>query len=148
MVSELHAKGFQRLRIAPGMSPSGIYWRCSIVPIANIVPGHGAIAFPGTLLKAKYTSGANENYFDWKDAANLTPSQLADMFIERFPEIAEAGKGSDEAYAQWYSEMLELTHPDVFPIAYADWNLTKDYLETVGGRNIRVPLPPIPSKAI
>ena len=39
--------------------------------------------------------------------------------------------------------MLGITYPDVFPIAYADWDLATDYLETVGGRqHIRVPLPP------
>jgi hypothetical protein len=36
MVGELHVRGYQRLRIAPGMSASGCYWRCSVTPAAHI----------------------------------------------------------------------------------------------------------------
>jgi hypothetical protein len=44
MVAELHKLGYQRLRIAPGMSPSGAYWRCLITPVTNILTSHGAQA--------------------------------------------------------------------------------------------------------
>jgi hypothetical protein len=30
MVHELHKAGYQLLRISPGLSPSGIHWRCPI----------------------------------------------------------------------------------------------------------------------
>jgi len=42
MVTELHVRGYQRLRIAPGMAPSGCSWRCSITPATNISSRHGA----------------------------------------------------------------------------------------------------------
>src|SRR5438445_11614927 len=32
MVAELHRRGYQQLRIAPYMSPSGMHWRCRFVP--------------------------------------------------------------------------------------------------------------------
>ena len=38
-------------------------------------------------------------------------------FVERFPSVVEAGRGSDWPYAGWYMEMLRLTHPDQFPYA-------------------------------
>ena len=34
MVSELHLRGYQRLRIAPGMSPSG--WNLNILETSNL----------------------------------------------------------------------------------------------------------------
>ena len=43
MVGELHKLGLQRLRISPGMSPSGLYWRCAITPADNILQSHGAM---------------------------------------------------------------------------------------------------------
>lgn len=143
MVSELHVRGFQRIRIAPGMSASGCHWRCAVAPAINISRKHGARLVGSEVLVARYTSGQGRKYFDWTDAAHATPSRMADLFIERFPEIAEAGKGSDWIYAGWYLEMLHLTYPDSFPIAYADYDLPEDYLPTVGPNSgLRIPFPP------
>jgi hypothetical protein len=143
MVAELHVRGYQRLRIAPGMAPSGCYWRCAVTPATNISPRHGAWMMSWGALAAHYTSGQERRYFGWEDAAHVTPSRLADLFIERVPEIAEAGRGSDWLYAGWYVEMLHLTYPGNLPIAYADWELPVDCLPTVGERaDVRIPLPP------
>ena len=92
LVSELHLRGYQCLRIAPGMSSSGMYWRCSITPVANILASHGA-QLQDWEKAATYSSGMERNYFNWNDAAHCTPNQLAEMFIARFPEIAAAGYG-------------------------------------------------------
>lgn len=143
MVTELHMRGYQQLRIAPGMSPSGCHWRCAITPVTNISNRHGARMLSWNSLVAHYTSGQKHMYFGWEDAAHFTPSSLADLFIDRFPEIAKAGHGSDWVYAGWYLEMLKLTYPESFPIAYADWDLPKDCLASTGGRDsIQIPLPP------
>lgn len=143
MVTELHVRGFQRLRIAPSMAPSGCYWRCSITPVTNISNRHGGRMLSWDTLAAHYSSADKRKYFGWADAAHVTPSRLANLFIERFPRIAEAGRGSDWVYAGRYLEMLGLTYPHSFPIAYADWNSPLDYLASVGQRSdIRIPLPP------
>jgi hypothetical protein len=141
MVSELHVRGYQRLRIAPGLSASGCHWRCAVTPITNISSRHGArMGHWDDTLMANYSTGSRREYFGWKDAAHATPSKLADLFIARFPTIAEAGKGSDWLYVGWYLEMLHVTYPDALPIAYADWKLPDDYLDTTTG--VHVPLPP------
>jgi hypothetical protein len=36
------AADIKRLRIAPGMSPSGSYWRCAVTPASNISRFRGA----------------------------------------------------------------------------------------------------------
>ena len=143
LVNELHVRGYQRVRIAPGMAPSGVHWRCTLTPASNISRQHGVRLIAGGTLSANYSSSQEREYFGWPDAAHATPSRLADLFLARFPEIAAAGRGSDWAYAGWYLEMLHLTYPDSLPIAYADWDLPTGYLPTTGARSdIQIPLPP------
>ncbi len=54
-----------------------------------------------------------------------------------------AGRGSDRLYAGWYQEMLGITYPDLFPIAYDEDDPPDNAMATVGGRKgILLPLPP------
>ena len=142
MVAELHRLGYQRLRIEPGMAPSGMYWRCGFASAVHFSPQHGAIiAASGPV--ARYSSGQARAYFDWPDAAGDTPEQLAHKFVARFPEIAMQSQGADAVYAEWYAEMLRQTEPDGAPIAYADWELEPGALMVVGEiARGSVPLPP------
>jgi hypothetical protein len=82
-------------------------------------------------------------YFLWPDAGEDSPRQLAEKFLARFPALAEAGRGMDKPYADWYAEMLRATEPDGVPYAYASWDLPTDRLP-VGGTSaeIVVALPP------
>jgi hypothetical protein len=125
MVLELHMRGFQQLRIEPAISPSGTHWRCAVAPARLFSERHGArLAEEGweSSLVARYTTGQGERFFDWRDVRpTTTPSGLANRFVARFHEIAEAGRGSDWAYTGWYVEMLHLTYPDLLPYALADW---------------------------
>lgn len=93
---------------------------------------------------AFYTSGAERNYFGWQDARDDTPAELASKFVERFPEVAEAGRGSDWKYAGWYLEMLAKASVGEFPVAYADWDEEPDprWLPTTAGIDSGLPMPP------
>ncbi len=143
MVTELHVRGYQQLRISPGMAPSGFYWRCAIAPVTNFSKENGAVIVNHDHLIAYHSSGMERKYFGWEDAGYLTPSKLANLFIERFPEIAKAGMGSDWLYAGWYLEMLHLTYPDGFPVAYADYWVPTDHLRIINSKkDIKIPLPP------
>lgn len=143
LVQSLHLRGYQRLRIAPAMAPSGGYWRCTITPVSNILRTHGARTADFDRLTAHYSSGAEREYFGWSDAKHASPDRLAELFTSRFPAIAEAGRGSDWLYAGWYIEMLHLTYPTSLPIADADWETPHDCLVTVGDpADVRIPLPP------
>lgn len=145
LVAELHRRGFQRLRIAPGMSPSGMNWRCALAPISTFAGDDGArTANWESPLIARYTSADGTLYFGWQDAQGADVKQLADLFQARFPETCSAAAGEDAAYTIWFEDMLERTYPDAFPIAYADWELPSDRLLTVGGRELVLPLPPPP----
>ena len=142
MVRELHAMGYEQLRIAPAVAPSGLFWRLSIGPASNTLPEHGA-ELRDFHHAAHYSSGALDEYFDWKDAGNDTPAELAEKFVERFPELAAEGKGPDPDYVRWYQDMLQATEPDGLVSAYADWDQPEDALDLFhGSMRARIPLPP------
>jgi hypothetical protein len=144
MVHELHKLGYQRLRISPGLSPSGCYWRCVITPAANILTTHGALTREYFFETAHYTSGSEAAYFDWPDVKRDTARELARKFILRFPTIAEQAQGRDHEYVGWYVEMLGLAEDGALPIAYADWYYDPNarYLRTSGAEDVRLPVPP------
>ena len=49
IVAALHRRGYERLRIEPGMSPSGMSWRCGITLAGNMDPENGALCInPGS----------------------------------------------------------------------------------------------------
>lgn len=141
LVQELHVLGYQRLRIAPGMSASGMDWRCAITDRANTLRVHGARMRDWDLC-AHYTTGQKRKYFGWTDVAHARPIELAQRFLERYPEIAESGRGEDWQYAGWYLWMMHLTYPRAFPYAYADWPIPTHQIPTSGDRDVFVPLPP------
>ena len=145
MVHELHKIGYQRIRIAPSMAPSGMFWRCSITHIGNILSTHGARPLHCGSESADYTSGQENAYFDWNDARHDTARQLAAKFLERFPEIAKKGHGLDWTYAGWYVQMLGLAEQGVLPVAYGDWYTEPDprWLPTTDGFESGLPMPPV-----
>lgn len=145
MVHELHKRGYQKLRIAPGMSGSGCFWRCNITAAANIRKDHGALlASWDDRITAFYSSADGNLYFGWKDATRDTARQLADKFEKRFPQIVEMAKGQDWLYVGWYVQMLGLADKAEFPVAYADWYSKPDpnQLPTTKGFDSGLPMPP------
>lgn len=143
MVHELHKRGYQRLRIVPGLSGAG-YWRCHVTPVGNVLRAHGAMARDPGRQSATYTSGMDNAYFGWEDARRDTARDLADRFLARFPEIAEPGRGRDWAYAGWYVEMLGIAERGHLPVSYAEWyaNPHPRWLPTTAGFDSGLPMPP------
>jgi hypothetical protein len=144
MVHELHKQGYQRIRICPGMAPSGMHWRCAVTHSGNILTTDGAMCRDYDVDTALYSSASGQEYFGWEDARQDTARQLAGKFIERFPKICRKGKGRDWAYAGWYVEMLGLADRGAFPVAYADWQDKPDpaWLPTTDGFQSGLPMPP------
>lgn len=143
LVHELHKQGYQRLRIAPGMSASGCYWRCAITPKSNILRTHGAMLADYEHLVAQYSSGQDNEYFEWEDAKHDDVQELAKKFTQRFAEIVDSARGDDWNYAGWYVRMLGYAEREMFPIAYADWPVQQDprFLALLGCES-DLPMPP------
>ncbi|MEO1984068.1 MAG: hypothetical protein ABGX22_24085 [Pirellulaceae bacterium] len=120
MVHELHKRGYQLLRIVPGLNASGTSWRCGVTPRSNTLKSHGAMSATYDRM-AKYTSASENQYFEWTDATTDTARQLADKFVDRFPEIVSDAQGRDWEYCGWYVQMLGFADRKAFPIAYCDF---------------------------
>jgi hypothetical protein len=130
MVHELHKAGYQRLRISPGMSGSGVHWRCPITYAANIADdGYSIIRFDweGEHV-APYSSSEEGTYFGWPDSKCVGARELATKFLERFSNIAAHGQGRDWAYAGWLTDLLgriEQGQLSDYPVFYADYPLAE-----------------------
>ena len=139
MVHELHKQGYQLLRIAPGMSPSGT----PVTPRHNTLRSNGAMAanFQSTI---KYSSADSNKYFGWTDAATDTARQLAEKFKERFPEELECCEGQDWEYCGWFVQVLGMADRLAFPAAYYDFEDGGDrrFMHTVPTLTNELPFPP------
>lgn len=123
MVSELHKAGYQHLRIAAGMNPAGTHWRCYITHTANIeMNGWEPRNWEADV--ARYSAGDEDRYFGWADATGKNARQLACLFIDRFPVLAQKGLGRDRLYVGWFHEMLGSAENGRLPIFFADYPLT------------------------
>ncbi len=144
MVHELHKMGFQKLRIYPGMAPSGCCWRCQIVTAKCFYKKRG-MSIAENLFDMKYpsySSGMGNNYYGWDDCQSDDSRELARKFLERFPEVALEGEGRDWEYVGWYTEMLKHSERAIFPVAYDDYHYGEnDFLMTTNSK-ITLPLPP------
>jgi hypothetical protein len=130
-VHELHQRGFTDLRASMGLAPSGMYWRCSLDSASNPDADY------------HYSSRQGFAYFNKENLENDTPAQLADKLQKNLHLVSKTFTANNAAYVEWFSQMLEMTAPDCAPIQFADYELPKTHLTTVGGeRKIEIPLPP------
>jgi len=147
MVHELHKVGYQKIQIFPYMSPSGSAWRCVITVSGNIeLKGSGYdLLEQNPRTSAAYSSASSNLYFDWQDAKQDNSRQLAQKFLERFPEIALQGKGLDYAYAGWLSLILGYTENGQFPIFFSDSpnRAPEGYMLNANSSDEYIPAPPM-----
>lgn len=127
---ELHKAGYQRIRISPALSPSGVHWRCPITCAANVGPDGFSVVSPSRAsgLFVPYRS-AEPGYSGWNDADELSARALAARFLSEFQILARAGFGRDWAYASWLTEVLGVVERGdtmSYPIFYADYPLDLD----------------------
>ena len=140
MVHELHKVGYQLLRISPGLSPSGLHWRCPITCAANVEADGFSVrtASKAAGLFLPYTS-ADLGYFGWAGAEALSARELAARLLQECPVLARASLGRDLPYAGWLTEvlgMVERGDMGRYPVFYADFPLDLD------ARCVSLPPPP------
>jgi hypothetical protein len=126
LVSDLHRKGFQNLRVMPYVHP--LAYRIAIAPAECFLPENGIALRKDAFDSAAVYSSASENrYFDWPDARQDTSVQLAEKFLLRFPEVAARGKGSNSRYAGWLSDLLGvLAMGDFLPVVRTEYTTDEE----------------------
>lgn len=134
MVHELHKAGYQRLRIHPGLSGSGMHWRCNITYASNVERDGFTIRkfdIDGGHV-APYTSASSETPFEWQDGATLNARQMAARFLTSFPMLVSKGVGRDWPYAGWLIDVLgraEQGQAGDLLILYADFPLSREVID-------------------
>lgn len=115
MVHELHLRGYEQLRLFPGMSPNGCSWRWMIYPKVlikdNEFEKHGDCT-PFECLRGSTGQAVPEN--------KQNPI-LVEEFIKGFEGYIELAKGEDKEYVKWYQTIVEHAQNNDFPIAFADF---------------------------
>lgn len=104
-IAMLHKRGLQGIHILPYLHDNG-FWRCIVyVP----TPGerytdHDVVFRADALLK--YTNASGYDYFNERRAEPWTPEELADRIERKARDHRHAGR-VDDAYAAWYSDLLD-----------------------------------------
>lgn len=144
LLHTLHKRGFERLRLSAGISPSGLHWRYEIASVQSFNPD-------GVTLKDElYARGAFDSSngksppFGWEGAKAASSEEFADWFVERYPAVVEAGGGADAAYAAWYEHVLELTAPEGLLVVHGEYHdLARDGIGVLRmDRRVEISLPP------
>jgi len=107
MVSELHKKGYQGLRIYPYQGSVGP-WRLEIYPYVDFSSDNSLIlkhTRESKITPARHSAGSDD-YFFWSNSSNYNARQLADKFEKKFATLCHFTKGRDWEYAGWYTELL------------------------------------------
>lgn len=127
-IHQLHHRGYEQLRLAPGMSPSGCHWRCSIAPKSNMSDSNGAMIhnFDGLSVHGSISGSGEGGYQGIEFSAYSTPSALADAIQKTFPEVMQESFGPDPDYVRWYEDLLTYVNRGLLPVAYADWYTPPD----------------------
>lgn len=142
-VRVLHQRGYHRLRILPGMSGSGMYWRVGITDAANLIDDTiypEIVDFDAALL---YTTGSLTEFAGSEVTVVSTPDSVAELILNALPESTP--REDDPAYVAWFADLWSLIERcKALPIAYADYFDGSEGWEVGWGSGIRHPRPPRP----
>ena len=146
MISMLHDKGYQKLRVMTYYSPSGCYFRCEISCKDNFDKKTGFIIETKNQDEVYHYSSADEFCFfkDNVDMKKATIEELSEKFKILYPSIIEKAKGRDNEYFLWFKDLLKIVKNDVFPYAFADYDYdiyTAEKLKLTDGTTINFPPP-------
>jgi len=115
MVDELHKMGYEKLRISPGMSATGLCWRCTIAPKHYMECDTGAL-----LNSTKLKNLPHFSVGELRDDSD--PKVLAGLFVDEFPETCRMSEGHDADYMTWFDMVVKLAEKaNAFPICYFEW---------------------------
>jgi O-acetyl-ADP-ribose deacetylase len=119
-VQVLHQRGYHRLRILPGVSPSGMYWRVAITISDNLIDD---VDYPHVVnLDAvlQYSTGGLTEFAGGEVTVTTRPELVAELILNELPEAAPTN--DDPAYVAWFADLMRLVEQfQLPPVAYADY---------------------------
>lgn len=140
-VRVLHQRGYQGVRILPGMSASGMHWRVSVAASENVDDSSGSVTLRDWDRALNYSTGGGSEFAGGRVTVAVSPEVVADVILAALPELSP--QNADPSYEQWYGELMELVEQHGgLPIAYADYFDGEDGWEIGWGSGIRHRYPP------
>ncbi len=149
MISILHGKGFQGLRIFPMHTGAGAY-RFYVFP-ATYADETGLFykqKMPSNLM-AGHSNSDHETYFGF-DGTGLSAHEIALKFIEEFPVLIDQANMVDYAYAGWFMTMLAHCEYGFLPMVHESSGFSPSEIPMIaidGDERLSFPLPPHPAAA-
>jgi len=124
MVSELHKLGYQGLRIHTQFYMSRRIWITPAILVNNddVRQTQSHFSFSGAgagnnFIVLTNDGATNEGrYFLWSDAQGCNARQLANKFLERFPQVSDVSLMDDLAYAGWLSRLIGEMEQGWYPV--------------------------------
>jgi len=143
-VQVLHQRGYHRVRILPGVSPSGMHWRIAITSADNLIDGDDYPHVTNWDAALKYSTGGLTEFAGGEVSVATPPETVADLILRAMP--GRASTGSDPTYVSWFADLLRrVESTGQLPIAYADYFDASEGWEIGWGTGIRHPRPPRPA---
>ncbi|MGY1994482.1 macro domain-containing protein [Mycolicibacterium fortuitum] len=139
----LHQRGYHRLRILPGVSPSGMYWRVAITLSDNLFDD---TAYPDVTdwdSALRYSTGGLTEFAGGEVTVTTTPERVADLILSALRDVTPTH--DDPAYMAWFAELLRaVERTKALPVAYADYFDASEGWEVGWGSGVKHPRPPRP----
>ncbi|CAN7240993.1 hypothetical protein [Knoellia sp. LjRoot47] len=145
-VQVMHEQGLELTRIIPGMAPSGLYWRLTIVAAPSLDPADplGRTVLTGSDALS-WTSGDSPQFAGLVTSSHTTRDDIAEIVTERLGERALGGE--DPAYAAWYAGLLAASEAaGTVPVAFSDAWEPHGWTIGFGGPEFEPPPPPVGSR--
>ena len=122
LAGELHKRGCTKLHVIPSLSPSGVHWRCDFINADSSE-------------RLSVSNWLQEN-FDIKEKEAST-TEIVKRFEEDYNHFLLGSHGKDDAYSQWFSDMLKQLEEGELPYAFSDYYSDPNYWQTNTGKKIR-----------
>lgn len=116
IVHELHQRGYEQLRLFPGMSPNGCSWRWMIYPKV-LLKDSNRCEHHSDCLPFHCPHGSTGVAFPEERGCMKT----ANEFMKEFESYVNLAKGEDEEYVEWYRSIVEHAEKKEFPIAFEEF---------------------------
>ncbi|MDQ1295342.1 MAG: O-acetyl-ADP-ribose deacetylase, partial [Actinomycetota bacterium] len=107
-VQVLHRRGYHRVRVTPGMSASGMYWRAVLsAPPTRTCP-NGPPGAPHKATGIQYTTADLTDFAGGEVTLGTPPGAVADLVLAALPHLEPTA--DDPAHAAWF-DCLPLPPP-------------------------------------
>ena len=137
IVHELHQRGYEQLRLFPGISPNGMCWRWMIYP--KVLMKDNSFEHHGDCTPFECLRGSTSAAFP-EEGQKL---KVADDFIKEHEDFVNLAKGEDKAYVEWFEQIVEHAKNKDFPIAFSEFFDAEEWKYTSGEPLAYPPFTPV-----